>query len=450
MINPRPSTSTPRFLTPLRLVAFSLTAFITLMILGAGAIALTGQRALRLKIEQLKLEGRPVTTDGLVPVCRPEENACSLWEKAATLHTMSTAESAILRPAWTSWATLSAQDKEALRRHLVANKAVGDIMREAAARPFFTYAALAPGKSIFEQPAPQIIGSAKRCRLFVLYRGRLAAEEGDHAQAMECLLLGGAMARSFARLPMWISSRTAVALLEITTTLAEEIVPAMPMDLDKTRKLIADLDPAIYRHALATGTELNRLGWLEATTHTLARQRPPVGLSLGGEWVRKLPPRAQETVVAAISPFIAGDGVLIQDFFIRETDLIQHDPWRRDQRVEELHHSLRGHSVFSIWARAALDDSMDQDQYRKFDRILARAQVARVALACRVIHSETGAYPQTLAELAPTVLPRVPLDPFTGEPLIYQLGEDGGFLLYSAGPDKIAWHEPGTRAPLAP
>lgn len=48
--------------------------------------------------------------------------------------------------------------------------------------------------------------------------------------------------------------------------------------------------------------------------------------------------------------------------------------------------------------------------------------------------AEHGEYPPALDALAPSYLPTVPIDPFTGAPLIYRTG-DGGYTLYSTGAD---------------
>jgi hypothetical protein len=58
-----------------------------------------------------------------------------------------------------------------------------------------------------------------------------------------------------------------------------------------------------------------------------------------------------------------------------------------------------------------------------------------VTLALRAYRLEHGAYPDTLAELVPAYLTRVPSDPFAlGGPLRYRR-EGGNYRLYSVGPD---------------
>ena len=49
-------------------------------------------------------------------------------------------------------------------------------------------------------------------------------------------------------------------------------------------------------------------------------------------------------------------------------------------------------------------------------------------------NQKNGAYPDTLNKLAPEFLDVIPVDPFTGQALVYRKNETG-FVLYSVGPD---------------
>jgi hypothetical protein len=57
---------------------------------------------------------------------------------------------------------------------------------------------------------------------------------------------------------------------------------------------------------------------------------------------------------------------------------------------------------------------------------------SRAGLACRLHKSRTGRYPESLEELVPGILAEVPVDPFTGKPLVYRR-EGEGFIVYSLG-----------------
>ncbi len=45
-------------------------------------------------------------------------------------------------------------------------------------------------------------------------------------------------------------------------------------------------------------------------------------------------------------------------------------------------------------------------------------------------------YPAEINALVPRYLPKLPFDVFAGEPLKYRLTDDGGYLLYSVGPNQ--------------
>lgn len=69
------------------------------------------------------------------------------------------------------------------------------------------------------------------------------------------------------------------------------------------------------------------------------------------------------------------------------------------------------------------------------DRLVANRRLLEVHLALRCFMLEQGEYPKTLQVLLPTYLDRLPDDPFSGQPLVYKVQEDG-YLLYSVGPDR--------------
>lgn len=70
--------------------------------------------------------------------------------------------------------------------------------------------------------------------------------------------------------------------------------------------------------------------------------------------------------------------------------------------------------------------------------------VAELALHEHVL--EHGRAPDTLAELVPRYLPAIPIDPYSGQPLVYRQRGDG-YVLYSVGANGIDDGEGTQRAP---
>jgi hypothetical protein len=69
------------------------------------------------------------------------------------------------------------------------------------------------------------------------------------------------------------------------------------------------------------------------------------------------------------------------------------------------------------------------------DRSAAYAQLTQIAFALAAYRSEWDRYPDKLAELVPVYIKELPKDLFSDIDFIYQPQEDGGYLLYSVGPN---------------
>jgi hypothetical protein len=72
--------------------------------------------------------------------------------------------------------------------------------------------------------------------------------------------------------------------------------------------------------------------------------------------------------------------------------------------------------------------------YAANQRDLTRLRCTIVAIAAERYRLKHGAWPDSLADLAPTPLPESWIDPYDGQPLRYRVLEDG-VIVYSVGPD---------------
>ncbi len=73
----------------------------------------------------------------------------------------------------------------------------------------------------------------------------------------------------------------------------------------------------------------------------------------------------------------------------------------------------------------------------KFAHAEARLTVLRLACAVEVYSRRHGRLPESLAELAPKLLPEIPRDPFTGRSYIYKMKPGGtNYVIYSVGSDE--------------
>jgi hypothetical protein len=105
--------------------------------------------------------------------------------------------------------------------------------------------------------------------------------------------------------------------------------------------------------------------------------------------------------------------------------------WRRYEMERE---KLDGRNWNWLVLSAALPSfSIDYDIA---ERYLGERDGTVVAIALEVYHRRHHAYPATLSELIPALLPSIPADRITGDPIKYLI-RDGHPILYSVGVDRI-------------
>ena len=86
----------------------------------------------------------------------------------------------------------------------------------------------------------------------------------------------------------------------------------------------------------------------------------------------------------------------------------------------ELERSLRREKILAAHGALEKDDPARQS----FLQIAAGKKLMETALALKLYRSLHGHYPQSLSELAPELLPEVPLNPMTGKEIKYRLDKD--------------------------
>lgn len=94
------------------------------------------------------------------------------------------------------------------------------------------------------------------------------------------------------------------------------------------------------------------------------------------------------------------------------------------------------------------------------DQIASDTAATRIMLALEIHRARAGSYPDSLAALAPGILPAIPLDSVNDKPFGYRLLDAAadphsrGYLLYSCGPDGIDNQgytgAPGDKQPVTP
>jgi UDP:flavonoid glycosyltransferase YjiC (YdhE family) len=109
---------------------------------------------------------------------------------------------------------------------------------------------------------------------------------------------------------------------------------------------------------------------------------------------------------------------------------------RRNENRYSRHQLRKGFNpitwVMALWQRR----QTLQIAERKHNRVIAHERLMTAELALRCYQSEQGRLPSSLEQLVPEYLQQVPLDPFSGRPVIYH-PQGTNWLLYSVGEDGV-------------
>jgi hypothetical protein len=175
-----------------------------------------------------------------------------------------------------------------------------------------------------------------------------------------------------------------------------------------------------YLDAIRLGNEMSRGGFIINRLVGIACE------GIGGSRLNKLVPK--------LTPQEARP-VIVELEKIDSTGVTWEETLRNENRFSR-HRLLKGFNaigwVMTLWQRREIRQKVE----RIDKRAIAHERLLMAELAVRCYQSEQGRLPPSLEQLVPTYLQQVPLDPFSGRPIIYH-PQGSNRLLYIVGEDGV-------------
>jgi len=404
--------------------------FVLLIAVAAALIAravfnVTEGRALARTLAGLKAEGIPLNAKDLAPPCPDADNAARLWRAAENLLTvMDPQDRPLLIRVWADFSAgkpMAPADKTAMKDLVLRNQKAFDLMTAMSDKPCFLYRD--PSLPLMEAQIPNALKMIQATHALVL-AAYLSADEGDVTTASDRVVSGLKFAPMVSDEGTLISFLIAVADMRTLAYFLGDIFQDKALDEAALLELIDELDPSPWLGRLAGAIRGERTGFIEA-----------------GEYARWGSLKDIESLFGERS-FLKNIGVwLIRPFLKR--DIRKALPIYRDLEAQtqlpyyESRSFLRsrGQQLMKRPWYAFLSKAMIANfeyAFMKEAALEAVLLVSRTGLACRLHKSRSGQYPDTLEALVPGILKEVPIDPFTGKPLVYR-HEGEGFIVYSLG-----------------
>ena len=257
----------------------------------------------------------------------------------------------------------------------------------------------------------------------------LRAGEGDFGEAVEDVIAGMKLATNLDKEPILISQLVRMAMDGTIYSAVEGSVQGEHLTPDLARKLIEYASHAGGREAFADCFTSEGMFGLEAfegiRTGDLTRSGIDSGLTQ--KPLDSFLFRVYGSVFAR--PWLNMDEEIYADSMQRMNEAARLPFYEAKPLLDRLNTDIEDLPRTRFLSRILLPALTRAAQSQAVHE--ARMDLMQLGLAVEQFHVQNGQYPATLDQVAPAFGGPLPLDPFTGQPYVYQ-PSDGSFLIYSA------------------
>jgi hypothetical protein len=367
-------------------------------------------------LEKAKADGVPLSMKELVLNCPESQNAAALWKASWALLPTDNPSKSVLNQAVQEMfdGRLPEGESRAVLADLIKkNQLVFGLMTEASNRSCLYFQDWS--RPAYEAEFGNAVSLLISMKLLAIDAAFLAGD-GDVEGALNRCAAGLRLARMMTDEPFLLNGLIAVADTKICLIAARMILNGREIAPGVLSEWIRELDPLSWRARFARVIPGERAYSLETGLALLRGNAKALGAHRFWNWLTRPMLKAQVRLGQGIYEGlekIAGEPYFAQaafhENFMRMIEAMPERKW--------LLKMLLPNYQTAFLKEAALESIM---------------MTMRTGLACKLYKNKTGRYPENLEALLPEYLTEIPVDPFTGQPLVYKI-ENGRLLIYSLG-----------------
>lgn len=364
-------------------------------------------------------EGVALSRKALMPECSDADNGANLWKAAEALFSREGVNVSMLRDTMEAFFygnSLEPGIREELKKMIAKNHRVFQFLQEASEKPCFRYGDWS--QKTYDMRIPDAVKMINVIRL-VGIDAVFKAEGGKIAEAIDQIRWGMQFVQKTMNEPFLITGLIALANMKYLHFCLKQIICGRDIDSEILRTLIQDLNPELWRKKLVRGIQGERVFFLETALGVLEGDKTVLNLSQTESaffWLIRPVTKAETLWSLKKYDDVEAQSLLpyykIKEFQKELEQEVDSFPW----------YYYVSKNVFpnfsSVWLKEAI-----------LEAVMGTGQIA---LACKTYRNQEGHFPENIAALIPDILEKEPVDPFTGNPFIYKLQEDG-FVVYSVG-----------------
>lgn len=370
-------------------------------------------------IQERQGEGVALSRKALMPECGEVDNGANLWKAAEALYLREGVNVSLLRDTMTSifqGDPIGPAEREELKDMIAKNSRVLQFIREASEKPCFRYGDWR--QKLYNMRIPDSIKMIDIVRLIGI-DAVFKADEGKIKEAIEQIRWGNRFVERTMDESLLITGLVGLANMKHLCACLKQIVSGREIDSDMLTRLIQESDPEPWREKFVRGIHGERVFNLENAWDVLEGEMEILDYNLGDRiffWIMR--PAVKADVLWAQSMFDKVESASLLPFYeIKES----HQDIAQDIESIPWYFRLSG-GFFPNFSSAWLKEAI----------LEAFMGTGKIALACKIYKNREGHFPEDVSALIPDILEKAPLDPFTGDPYIYKL-QDDGFIVYSMG-----------------
>jgi hypothetical protein len=399
-------------------IGISLVAFIALGLVIRAIFNYTNGKKLERFLVQMKSEGIPLTLKDIEPECNPSDNAALDWKKAEAMLSIDRKDRPFMAQIIGDFfedSPLSKEKKERLRDLIAKNQDALILILEASAKSCFKYEEKweVPGYNLRTETAISMIQGARLLGVDAVFK----AEDGNVEEAIEQCLAARRLLKMYLQEPYLINYLVATACIKQVAVCLNKIVSEKNIETDLLRKILKEWDSSPWREGLTWSFKSERIFGLESAL-----------LFLNGEYEKDFF-QGGKLYYWVFRPVYKSEIIWLMgnyDLMIKAAEMPYYSS--RDSKI--LEERINSTPWYFIMSRLFLPNAVTV--LFKRATLNAMFETARIGIACKIYKNLHGDFPEDLAELSPDILENIPVDPFTGNPLIYKK-QDLGIMVYSIG-----------------
>jgi hypothetical protein len=409
---------------------------VIVIILGIRAVFnYTTGKKLQNYLENARAGGIPMSLKEIAPRCDDPDNAARLWKAAETLFVIPEGEDkGVATKALISRTIddffygkpLKEDSRKSLADLIAASRRVFDLVAEASARPCFRLGDWTNPSLAVEYPT-QLVKMIQVMRLLGI-DAVFQVEAGATHAGLERCRQGMTFVRKTLDDPFLINNLVALANMKSLVVCLNAIIRNREIDSETLAAWKQEMDPESWRAIFSRCVQTERVLNLERGLRVISGDR---------KFLRETESEGDLLFYWLSRPLQKSQIIWRQNQLLdleKRVDLPYFEMrWagyltRAEKRSRE---SVPWYSKISGWQIANF-----QSAFLKEATLEAMMLTTKAGLACKIYKKQRGHYPETLEALVPEFLEKVPVDPFTGKPLIYRQPADGGVLIYSVGSNR--------------